>query len=742
MGKGSFKKKREQQNILEPDQSKRLRVIATHVNAGKIPAALEGIDTEIGLEAIPARKGKLLGQAARTQFKRGRFTEASKTFFRAAELAADHPRDWFPLELAGIKALIKQVSIPQAVEAARACYGRAGKKIAEFDNRRSSAEEELRRKGSFTVPIKPPRLSVVASELGDLFFLEGELQTAKVFFEKAIENNPRGGTRARQGLAEIALRMDDPETAFQRSVEALTLGKFQSKTIASWKPFFAAKRKLGQQGLPAEFVASIKTCHPSVRARTTLAIVRELRSANDAQWKVLSQDWQSSEANMFPAVAAELRKLEMSDSKRALSNPNFQASTARALLATDKLAPHEWLAGAKELVRASLFAEKNPEIKQLISEGRKRFGTDFVPQLQHSLALSCMMAKRHDLARPILRSAISATAGIKNHIWSKSQWAFGRMEAFLNNHKDAVTAFGDIALAPEVPASFRLQARILWAENLLKSGDKTAITSCIASIPAMLQGVQDYELLLNFARQLTQSDAQFQAVGEKVYKLGEAAALMEFERASHPSIALDVLFKLTRRQVYDFGRSSQVIRFWKGLPEEKKLWLWNNDNRYWGYLAFVLMAYLRSDDLVAAADLAQVTLADPATPRTALPTVLIPYYEELIYKGRATESLEAFQWITTENPTKAGCSTAFYWLALDAHRRGDGGGMQNFCDNLLISNANTEVTHDKWLFQAKALLLKHGLRPERVSGQAVEFDKSFLDQALLQIKRNLIALSL
>ncbi|MFZ4777556.1 MAG: hypothetical protein ACOYM3_19475, partial [Terrimicrobiaceae bacterium] len=95
-----------------------------------------------------------------------------------------------------------------------------------------------------------------------------------------------------------------------------------------------------------------------------------------------------------------------------------------------------------------------------------------------------------------------------------------------------------------------------------------------------------------------------------------------------------------------------------------------------------------------------------------------------------------------ENPTKAGCATAFYWLALDAHRRGDAIATKRFSSDLLISNTHTEVTHDKWLFQAKALLLANGLQADRVSGQAVECDRSFLEKALLQIQRNLIALSL
>ncbi len=577
----------------------------------------------------------------------------------------------------------------------------------------------------------------MASDLGDLFFLEGELDTAKAFFTKAIANNPRGGTRARQGLAEIALREDDAETAFQRSVEALTLGKFQSKTVASWKPFFAARRKLGQPGLSPEFVASIKACRPSVRARTTLAIVRELRSANDAQWQAIADDWLASQAKAFPDVTAELRKLKMADTKMALSNPGKQAATARALLASDQLAPHEWLAGAKEVVRASLFANANPGTSQLVTEGRKRFGVDFVPQLQHSLALSCMMAKRHDLARPLLRSTIGGTGSVKNHIWSKAQWALGRMESLLKNYADAVTAFAAIAGSAQVPAAFRLQARMLWAENLLNSGDQQAIAACAKDIPAMLQGVQDYELLLNFARQLSRSKGEFRDASDKVFKLGEAAALKAFAAASHPSQAIDILFKLTRRQIYDFFGSESVISFWNDLPEQKRLWLWNDNNNWWGYQAFLLQAYLRTDNLDDARTLAKQLLDDPATPRTALPTVLIPFYDELIDKGSSAESLEAFKWIVTESPTKAGCARAYYWLALDAYRSADQRSLTTFVDLMRKSNAHTEVTLDQWYLEAKAILILGNLDEGSVPQQAVKFDKAFIRSAKAKLEKDL-----
>lgn len=725
----------------QADESKRLGAIANRVNSGEFVQALDQINAELATERTSMRRGKLMGQVARTLFKRGKFSEASAAFSQAAKLTSGHARDWFPLQLSQIKALIKDVSLTEAVAAANACYARAEEKLAAFERARAGAAEELRRAGRVTVPIKPLRLSVVASEIGDLFMTEGELDTAKFFFEKAVAGNPRGGTRARQGLAEIALRMDDAPTAFQRSVEALTLGKFQAKTIASWKPFFAARRKLGQTGLSAEFVAAIKACRPSVRARTTLTVVRELRSSNDPQWKAIADEWLAAESQKFPEVAAELRKMQMSETKRALSDPFTQLAAATALLGTEKLAPHEWLAGAKESVRASLFAKLNPRTSQLVTEGRKRFGASFVPQLQHSLALSCMMANRHDLARPLLRSAIGLTAAEKNHIWSKAQWALGRMESYLKNYADAVAAFGEVASASQVPAPFRLQARMLWAENLLLSGDSSAIATCAGKLPQMLQGIQDYDLLLNFARQLSRSKGEFKDVAKQIFTMGETQALQAFAAAAHPSQAIDILFKLTRRQVFDFGRAKAAVQMWEGLSEEKKLWLWNNDNRWWGYLAFVLLAYLRSGQREKAAELASATLDDPSTPREALPAVLVPYYEELILKKAISESLEAFRWIVTENPTRAQCAAAFYWLALDAFRTGQPSEAARLCRSLLAANQNTEVTYDQWMFEAKARLLLSDIEGKPFSAQATQFDETWLSKARLELNRHLALLA-
>ncbi len=715
-----------------------MAAISGEIDRREFAHALASLNTKLARAMPDEEKGKLLCQVARSLYKRGRFLDAAQAYHVAADLTQSSARDWFKPLLSETMALLKNVSVPEALEIAHRCYRTAVSKCDEFNTRQAGASEEFAQTGRVIVPLKPHRPCVVATELGELFFREGELESAQIFYEKAIAGNPKGGTRARQGLAEIALRSDDPETAFQRSVEAITFGKFQAKTISSWRSYFAAKRKLGQKGLPQEFLAGLRACLPSVRARMLLVIAQELRAGNDPQWKTLASTWLIREAEEFPATAAEFRKMLLAESKRLMEKPTSQLAAAEALLSTPKLAPHEWLAGAKEFVRASLLAKKPPRIPFLVNAGTNLYGESFAHQLQHSLALSCMMAKRHDLARPILQEVIADTTNLKNHVWSKALWALGRMEAFLARHREAAEAFAELADSQEVPIRFRLQARMFWAENLLATGNTIAIEEYASTLPSLLAGVDDFEILLDFARQLSHSNGQFGKIVATIYSMGESKALAAFNEAWHPSQALNILFKLTRRQVYDFGRSHDVLAFWNTLGEQKKLWLWNDDNQWWGYLAFVLMAHLRAGNSDGAREMAQATLSDPATPRAALPTILVPYYEEVIRNGRSPEALEAFRWIITENPTKAGCAAAYYWLALEAHRSGDFPNRNRFADSLLLCNVHTEVTFDRWMYEAKALLLLNSLNKAGLSTKSVSMTPAMWATAESGIQKDLL----
>jgi len=256
----------------------------------------------------------------------------------------------------------------------------------------------------------------------------------------------------------------------------------------------------------------------------------------------------------------------------------------------------------------------------------------------------------------------------------------------------------------------------------------------------LLQGISDFETLLDFARQLSTSADELRPLAVDIFTQGQTLAQRAFASATHPSVALDIIFKLTCRQVYDFGRSPEATAFWESLSEQKKLWLWNNDNRWWGYVAFVLLAYVRTGRFSQATQIAKDTLNDPATPREALPTILIPYYEELILRRSSAESLEAFRWIVTENPTKVGCATAYYWLALDAYRRKETASTRTLCEALLASNPHTEVTYDQWMLESKARLLLADLNPSAIPAQESRFDPAWMEKAARQLRYHLTLL--
>lgn len=173
--KKRFRKRRARPPVLPTDAAERLGRISALVDSADYPAALARINAELARETSPRRQAKLLRQVGRTLYKRGKFVEASEVAGRAAKLAARESRDWLPPAIARIRALIKNVALVEAGNEARACLVTAEAKHAEFENLRRTAADDFARTGRIVVPLKPHRPSVVASELGEMFLLEGEL---------------------------------------------------------------------------------------------------------------------------------------------------------------------------------------------------------------------------------------------------------------------------------------------------------------------------------------------------------------------------------------------------------------------------------------------------------------------------------------------------------------------------------------------------------------------------------------
>ena len=125
---------------------------------------------------------------------------------RGTQLSLGDSQAWFRPWLGEVRSLLKSGNVAGALDRAAALVAQAVSAEAAFAQLTAQAQAALNAGGPVTIPPRPPRASVVASRLGRIFFLEGELDAARQLFASAGQLNPNGGTRARLGLAEVALR--------------------------------------------------------------------------------------------------------------------------------------------------------------------------------------------------------------------------------------------------------------------------------------------------------------------------------------------------------------------------------------------------------------------------------------------------------------------------------------------------------------------------------------------------------
>ncbi len=576
----------------------------------------------------------------------------------------------------------------------------------------------------------------MATRLGYLFLQEGEPEAAREFFERALESNPHGACRARQGLAKVALATDQPGDAIKLATDSIRRGHFGAKTIFSWPILIAARRKLGGWRISERLIWGLDSAPAGVRARSILTIVRELRRHDMRQWREVADQWSRREGQQFPIVEAEIRKMVLASAKTEPGEASLKREAAERLLKTPDLSPNEWLAAAKEAIRAGLWEGSKVNIEQLVNVAAAKYGQDFAFQVVHSLALSCMMAKRHDLARPLLQRNIdrlSAGAGI----WSKSVWALARMESFLGNQAAAAGLYRQLFEQESVSVRFRLQAQLLWAQALIAAGQPEVLLEARTRMSRALSGIEDPDIFMNFARQLQFGPGELRPWGQELFSRGEALALDRFRKETQPSVAIAILFKLARRQVHDFGLCEEAVAFWEGLDETKKAWLWSEKSCFWEYMGQLFEAYARLGDFHKAEEFARGILDDPATPPDGAPYVGVPLGRRLMEEGRAVESLELFDWLVRNAPTHLLCAEAWYWLALAAYRQGNTEKSKECAGRIRTAQGVQVGMLEEWNLDAKALLLLAGLDPARVDPQAVNYTPSRLQSLLTGITSDL-----
>jgi hypothetical protein len=403
---------------------------------------------------------------------------------------------------------------------------------------------------------------------------------------------------------------------------------------------------------------------------------------------------------------------------------------------TPNLSPSEWLSAAKEVVRVSLILGRKPEIAQFVNQGSKRWGESFAFQLRHSLALSAMMAKRHDLARGMLESNIRERR-ISPEIQAKSLWALARMEAFLKNHDQAAILFDRFANLPDIPLALTLKARIEWANALVQTGNTKKIIAARGQLEAVLRSVDDPDILMNFARQLLFAPAALKSLSDGFFLRGQELARRQIAQTENPSVARKVLFHLARRQVLDFRAYGETMADWHTLSPEKRTWLWSEENNFWEYLSLVFLAYERGGLFEEASQFAETFLEDAATPPIGVAHLGVCLGTFHIRRGNSADGLRILRKVVTDSPQLTVSAEAHYWLALSARKKGLSEEATHHARFIRQCLGTVSGMAQYWELDAKALLLLSNLQIDDVHSHAVNYSPEKLQLWLKHITRDL-----
>ena len=109
--------------------------------------------------------------------------------------------------------------------------------------------------------------------------------------------------------------------------------------------------------------------------------------------------------------------------------------------------------------------------------------------------------------------------------------------------------------------------------------------------------------------------------------------------------------------------------------------------------------------------------------------------------ARHSAALATFRSATIRSPEHTLCAHAYYWLALDAWRRGAAAELQDCASRILVCLGPKPNFLSGWQLEGKALCLLSGLDAANVSAQAVRHSREKLDGYVRQILADLARLA-
>jgi tetratricopeptide (TPR) repeat protein len=653
--------------------SRSLRAARELISTGDQAAGLTCLNTFAGQTRDPRRRAKILLIIGESETTFSRHSEAAAAFAKAANLARQAADlDLLLLASTGqVRALLRSLRTADAITAAQELLGELESAQNTLDETLALTPDQLAARGPVEIPARPPRPTVGLTKLAHAFLESGHTDQARIFLHKAIQLSPNGASRARQVLARLALASDEPALAERYARESLLMGRFQTKTTAAWPLYLDARARQNVSPiLEPDVLAAFRTHAKGRTAAASIAcIIRSLRAHSDPAWKTLAE---SAIVNnrLDPILRNEIEKIILADIKLySTDTPRPIAARALRLYRAADCSAKELISHAKTYVRHSLLADEEPNLSQLNRIANRRFPNDPVLQfaVRHTAALGAMMAVKHDLARGWLSTLIGDTAATGNlEAWGKATWALARMEALLENDAQAAFCYLDLAANEQTPSRFRIQAMLRGLRHLGKTGDhSTDIGQLTEKIRSILNGTDDFRLLLDAARQLALAGSNFSQLKDEAANRGTDLADQAIAAAKTPQEQLTHLEYLARKLYWDLGRTRPLLQRWEALSEKQKAdYRATGGSTWYEYLSLVFLSLTETDRSAEAAALASSVLDhDTATPEGYV-ILGSTYAVHLLENGQRDKAFEYFTWIAKEVPTHRMAAVAHYWRAV------------------------------------------------------------------------------
>jgi len=687
--------------------SRSFRHVRNLIQNREFAGALEILDQEAGGVAGRSKKLKILALVGDSLARQGKTDDAIEVYGKAESEQQEHPRGWLRPVIAQVKNQLRVAQTEAAFETARRGVARSLREERKFRKLLKEVNRQV-----MILP-RPYRASVVATRFGHLFLNEGELDAAQFFFKKVIEVNPKGGCRARLGMAELALRSQDYGEAERWAQDGITNGKFQAKTLSGWSLLLAARRGAGKSGIPRELMSWLSdNARQTVGQRALQKVVEELRKSEDPLWRKLAKRWLAMKAQDNPALECHLKKLLLADAKASGASPNFILTLAWSLWETQKLSLREQISAARSVVECLLALNQPVNEQQFILRAGNDFGKEGADRIRQATAELLFRAGQHQRAFSLNQQILDTTPrGSKR--WGKATWQRAEWQHEIGESGEAADLFLSIAEQSKTPERIRNYG-LVQALRFAAVGKRPDVTRRAQPyLKSALGMIQDPELLLDMARQL--GSAPDTEVLYRAYKRkGTRLIRKAIRSAQKPSEAVALLFILARRQ-NDWGDFKGTSDIWESISEDKKQWLWTPKEQFWEYLAYVMRAYAWQDRMAEAETIALDYVNDPATPSDGVAILGNSYAALLMYHDRTDEAMGVFDRVIREAPQHQYAAYGYYWFGLKAGRSGAMNEMAANAEKIRkCLNSRSKLT---WI---EHLILKSRIMTQMAAGMDLE----------------------